>query len=170
MALAQSLFDETAHLHELSEADRRLLLAAALLHDIGTFMGYRKHHKHSYYILSQAELPGLSAEEMEMVALTARYHRKSEPSEDHSDFMKLREPARERVTRLSALLRIADALDRQHVQNVDEIRATVDAEDVTIHVRGRGDLMLEQWAVTKKSGLFEKTFNRRVRVTCEPAS
>ena len=164
MTLALSLFDQTRELHELGEADRRLLLAAALLHDIGTFIGYRKHHKHSYYILSQAELPGLSSEEMEIIALTARYHRKSEPSSDHSDFTKLSERAQERVTRLAALLRVADALDREHLQHVHDVRVEIDDDDVVLHVRGRGDLMLEQWAVTKKSGLFEKTFGYGVRV------
>ena len=162
--LALILFDELHSLHGLDGADRRLLMAAAILHDIGGFIGYRKHHKHSLYLISQAELPGVSTADMRIVANVGRYHRKSEPAQHHEEFMALGERARDRVTRLAALLRIADALDREHAQNVTRLTATDDGETVTLTVQGRGDMLLEQWAVEKKCGLFEKVFSRSIRV------
>lgn len=167
--LALSLFDQLAELHELEARERLLLLAAALLHDIGIFIGYRRHHKHAYYIISQNELPGLSAEDMQIVAHTARYHRKSEPAPSHELFMELSDGARRRVTRLAALLRVADALDREHLQNVRDVRASVKDGTIVLRVRGRGELVLEQWAVARKSGLFQKAFGRPIRVEYDAA-
>ena len=162
--LALSLFDQLAAVHGLSGADRRILMASAILHDIGTFIGYRKHHKHTQYIVSQSELPGFAPREILMVANVARYHRKGEPAEHHQDYMALAEKDRERVRRLAAILRIADALDREHLQTVQTVRARRDDGRVELGIETSGDLVLERWAVQKKVGLFEKTFGLAVTI------
>ena len=163
--LALSIFDQTKKLHGLGSQNRRLLLAASILHDIGAFVGHKKHHKHTLYIISNSELPGLSANEMLMVANIARYHRKNIPRDHHPEFMSLSEADQERTTVLSGILRVADALDRSHFQNVGDIKVSWGKKEITLHLKGRGDLLLERWAVSRKKFLFGKVFERTVTVT-----
>lgn len=156
--LAASIFDQTRSLHGLKREDRRLLIAAALLHDIGTFIGYKRHHKHSLYIIAESELPGLTPNEILMVANVARYHRKNTPADHHDAFTRLEDKNRERVIKLSAILRLADALDREHLQRVDSVNAEIGNNILELSIGGRGDLLLERWALQQKSQFFEKTF------------
>lgn len=160
--LALSLFDQLQEVHGLGKAERRLLLAASILHDIGTFISHKKHHKHSLYLISRSELPGLSPTEMLMVANIARYHRKNIPRQRHHDFMRLSEEDRETTTRLAALLRVADAMDRSHIQQVDEVDVVLRDGELRLRLRGEGDFLLEKWAMGRKSNLFEKVFHRSV--------
>ena len=165
--LAVSIFDQLTDLHGLEHSERRLLRAAGILHDMGQFISFKKHHKHALYLISRSELPGLSEREMLIAANVARYHRKNHPLRRHGDFMALEEEDRRRVTYLSAILRIADALDRQHVQCVEEVRASATESELHLELHGRGDLLLERWAVSKKAGLFEETFGLRVVIDLE---
>jgi len=162
--LALSLFDQLQCLHGLEESDRRLLLTAAALHDVGVFVGHKRHHKHSLYLISRSELPGLSPNEMLMVANAARYHRKNVPREGHPEFMRLSAPDRDRTVRLSALLRVADALDRSHLQLVEEVKANEDGDRVELRLEGEGDFLLEKWALSRKKSLFERTFHRSIAI------
>jgi len=160
--LAASLFDQLTAVHRLERSDRSLLVAAGLLHDIGGFIGLRRHHKHSHYIISESELAGLTRSEIDIVANTARYHRKTPPAPHHEAFMKLSEADRDRVTRLSAILRIADALDREHLQRVQRVSASVRGDALELSVHGRGELLLERWALQKKGQMFETVFGLTV--------
>jgi exopolyphosphatase/guanosine-5'-triphosphate,3'-diphosphate pyrophosphatase len=164
-SLALSLFDQLRPLHGLGETDRRLLTAAALLHDIGSHVSYRKHHKHSLYLIAQSELPGFSAEQMLLTANIARYHRKAEPGPTHPDFADLPRGDQRRVRKLAALLRVADALDREHLQAVRGIRARGAGRTVRLRVDGTGDRVLERWALRRKAGLFERTYGRELILT-----
>ncbi|MFC1575409.1 HD domain-containing protein [Gemmatimonadota bacterium] len=162
--LSLSLFDQLQELHKLGEHERRLLLSAAILHDAGAFISRKGHHRHSLYVLSRSELPGLSPTDMLMVANMARYHRKSGPREAHPEFMRLSERNRDRTTRLSAILRVADALDRSHLQNVDSVQASLKKKELTLTLDGQGDFLLERWALSQKKDLFENTFGLTVSV------
>ncbi|MGH7465621.1 MAG: HD domain-containing protein, partial [Longimicrobiales bacterium] len=155
-SLAASLFDQLATEHQLGERDRRILLAAAVLHDIGQYISYRRHHKHSYYLISNASLPDLTPRDTLLVALVARYHRRAEPSENHEGYADLSGAERSRVVWLAALLRIADALDRQHRQHVLRVDADVDDGELRISVHARRDVLLEEWAIEKKARLFTR--------------
>ena len=161
---SRSLFDQLQDLHGLGEADRRLLTAAALVHEIGQFVSYRRHHRHSFYLISYADLPGMTAREMLLTGLVARYHRRAAPKESHDGFRNLSEDERERVRKLSALLRVADAFDREHLQRVESLSARVDGDQLIIEPDGAGDLLLEQWALTRKGKLFESVFGLALRV------
>jgi exopolyphosphatase/guanosine-5'-triphosphate,3'-diphosphate pyrophosphatase len=160
--LAVSLFDQLKTLHGLDESDRRLLLTGAILHDVGVFMGHKKHHKHSLYLIHNSELPGLSPTEMLIVANIARYHRKNIPRERHFHFMRLSEAQRDRTAKLAALLRVADALDRSHLQQVKEVSVKGNGNRVELHLKGGEDLLLEKWAMARKKDLFEQIFSRSV--------
>jgi exopolyphosphatase/guanosine-5'-triphosphate,3'-diphosphate pyrophosphatase len=163
-ALAGSLFDQLRAVHALADGDRRLLVAAAVLHDVGIFVGHRKHHKHSLYLISQSELPELTPGETELVANVARYHRKGGPAAHHEPFTRLAEPERARVVKLASLLRIADALDREQRQAVRAVRARAAKGRLLLELDGDGDLLLERWALRRKAGLFEETFGMAVEV------
>jgi exopolyphosphatase / guanosine-5'-triphosphate,3'-diphosphate pyrophosphatase len=162
--LALALFDSLADLHELGPADRRVMLAAAMLHDVGVFIDHRRHHRHSHYIISQSELPGFTPDEIQLVANVARYHRKAGPTPAHEAYARLSEPDRLRVRALASLLRVADALDREHLQKVRNLVARIDDDAVVLTVGAHGDLLLEQWALQRKSDLFRDTFRRPIRI------
>jgi exopolyphosphatase / guanosine-5'-triphosphate,3'-diphosphate pyrophosphatase len=163
--LSLLLFDQLADALDFGETDRLLLLAAALLHDIGQHIAYRRHHKHSYYLISNASLPDLTPHETQLVALISRYHRRAEPSPDHEGFTDLDADDRERVTKLAALLRVADAMDRQHRQHVRTVKAQVENGTLRLEITADGDLALEEWAISKKSHLLASVLDAGVAVS-----
>lgn len=157
--LVLSLFDQLEELHDLDDHDRDILLAAALLHDIGQFISYRRHHKHSYYLIVNASLPDLVSRDMLLVALVARYHRRAEPSADHEGYEDLSADERDRVDRMAALLRIADALDRQHRQHVKSVKAHSSGREIRLELDAAGDVSLEEWAMEKKAQLITRVLD-----------
>jgi exopolyphosphatase/guanosine-5'-triphosphate,3'-diphosphate pyrophosphatase len=163
--LALSLFDQTKNLHDLGSEDRRWLLAASILHEIGAFVGFKRHHKHTLYLITHSELPGLSPSEMLIVANIARYHRKNIPRKHHPDFIRLSEREQERVTALASILRVANALDRAHLQKIKSIEVKVGQRKIELHLDGEADLLLERWAVSRRTALFAKTFKRSVIIS-----
>lgn len=162
--LALSLFDQLRDLHQLSEDDRRVLLVAAILHDVGMYIARAGHHKHSMYIISGSDLPGLRPEQTRLAANVARYHRKSFPDRRHGEFMRLDPRDRAKVPPLAGILRIADSLDRQQLQLVDAVEAEVRGDELLLRLHGRGDLMLERWAVSKRARLLTEALGLEVVV------
>jgi exopolyphosphatase/guanosine-5'-triphosphate,3'-diphosphate pyrophosphatase len=164
--LALQLFDQLAEadLHSLGDRERRILLAAAVLHDIGQFVGYRSHHKHTLYLLANSELPGFSPHEMLLVANVSRYHRKSEPSPRHESFARLPDADQRTVTQLAAILRLVDALDREHRQLVSALQVKLDGRDLELRLEGRGDLLIEKWLIRRKGELFSRVFKLKLRL------
>lgn len=165
LTLARQLFDQTKELHGLGGRARVLLEAAALLHDVGVAVNNDGHHKHSQYLIQASELVGLSDEERTIVGLLARYHRKSPPLREHEDFMALRRRDRTLVERLAALLRLADALDRQHAGVVRGVTVKIREEQMDLQPILAGDphtrLQLEAKAVEEKGAMFAQLFGRR---------
>jgi exopolyphosphatase/guanosine-5'-triphosphate,3'-diphosphate pyrophosphatase len=162
--LALALFEQLADLHSLGPEDHRMLLVASLLHDIGAYISYKKHHKHSLYLISQSELPGFSPEDMLLVANVARYHRKNPPSLEHENYFRLSKPLRLRVAKLASLLRIADALDRDHAQTVRQLSVKVKRPFLELKIAGKDSRELEHWALERKALLFTQLFKLRLRI------
>jgi len=165
MNLAVSLFDQLKYIHQLTNEDRRFLIAASLLHDIGTYISYNKHHKHSQYLIENSEIAGFNESEHLIVACIARYHRKSNPSIEHTSFRALSKENQKKVLILSSLLRLADSLDREHQSKVDRLIIKKMDSSILIVLRGKGDLSLECWSFKKKSKLFSQLFNISVEIT-----
>ena len=157
--MALSLFDQLADLHGLGPRERRMIAAAALLHDVGGFVSLKSHHKHALYIISRSELPGFNRREMFLVGCVARYHRKGPPTSEHREFAQLSLTDRHRVRVLAAMLRVADALDKEHRQKISAIAVARAPGEVRIRASGADDLLLEQWALRKKDDLFRETFS-----------
>ena len=161
--LALSLFDQTRRRHGLGAEERELLRFAGLLHDVGAAVAQSAHHKHSLYIIGNAEIEGFSRRELRLMANIARYHRKALPADHHVDYMAMSADDRRLVRRLGALLRIADGLDLDHFQVVEEVRVADAADGLVLELRARDDPRLALWAVAQLSDLFELEFGARVR-------
>lgn len=160
--LSLALFDQLTKPFGLKKRERVILEAAALLHDIGYFISYHSHHKHSCHLIRHADLFGLTPREREMAALIARYHRKALPKKKHGDFMRIPDKDQMIVSRLGGILRLADGLDRRRCSAVSGLRCTVDGNLVQISLTGDEDLTVELFGATAKKDLFEKAFGVQV--------
>ncbi len=167
--LAVGLFDAFAPLHHMGLYERGLVSCAALLHDIGISVSFKGHHKHSRRLIMRADLPAITTREREIVANVARYHRKARPSSKHKAFRVLPRESQDLVSRLAAILRIADGLDRAHENQVTEVRADCVSPTLwTLKISGGGDLQFAAWAARRKAGFFEDLYN--VRLLIKPKS
>lgn len=132
-----------------------ILEAAALLHDVGQYIAYSRHHKHSYYLIKNTELAGYSERDRELIANTARYHRRGLPKSDHGEFMQLSPYDRELVEKLAAILRIADGLDRSHSSFVKDVSAEVKGDVIEFSISAHGDAAMERNGFNKKKDLLQ---------------
>jgi exopolyphosphatase/guanosine-5'-triphosphate,3'-diphosphate pyrophosphatase len=166
-ALSLQLFDTLAPRLQLDTRDRQLLSDAALLHDVGYHINYEKHHKHSFHLISHAELLGMTPAQQVVVAHVARYHRGTPPKTKHRGFAQLDRASRERVVKLAALLRFADGMDRGHVAAVGALRVklTNEALRVTLlEAEGATNVRLECWGASRKRHLLEEVLGRPIIV------
>lgn len=160
--LAVRLFDELREEHALSSRDRLLLEVAALLHDIGVFVGLRAHHKHAQYLIMASEIFGLSADDRAVIGNIARYHRRALPQRSHLPYMALDRHDRVRVNKLAAILRVANTLDAEHAQKVRDLKVFEEDGNWVLDVDGAGDLTMERLAAEARSDLFIDVFGRRL--------
>jgi exopolyphosphatase/guanosine-5'-triphosphate,3'-diphosphate pyrophosphatase len=162
------LFHALASLHQLPPAEGRLLEAAAYLRDVGHAISDTGHHKHSLYIVSNADLGGFTDVERTHVAMLCRYHRKSMPMPRHSDFMTLPPENRRAIALLAPLLRIADALDRSREQRVEQIECTPGPGGVLLKLKASADTGLEKWAVEGAAAVFRQVYDKPLVVESSP--
>ncbi|MCC7007487.1 MAG: HD domain-containing protein [Acidobacteria bacterium] len=162
--LAVQLFDQLGEEHGLTPRDRLLLEVAALLHDVGLFIGLRGHHRHSQYVLSASQIFGLSDIETQIVANVARYHRRGLPDKSHQAYMALDREDRIIVGKLAAILRVANGLDAEHLQKVRSVTLTRRDHTWLLDLESTGDTTLERLASTARTDLFVETFGRRLLV------
>jgi exopolyphosphatase/guanosine-5'-triphosphate,3'-diphosphate pyrophosphatase len=162
--LAVRLFDVTASVHGLGAREREWLEYAALLHDIGYSVHYRSHHKHTFYLVSNASLDAFDPREVEILAHVARFHRGAAPKLDHPALAGLETWQKKTIRRLAVLLRIADALDRTHASRVEELYAAIRKDRVTLELVSRYDVSLELEDAERHGRLFEKVFGYRLRL------
>ena len=167
--LALEIFDRTHALHQLSATEREWLQYGALLHDIGCHIGYAKHQRHSYYLITHGELTGFSADEVEVLASIARYHKGGGPKERHENWRRLDPYLRPVVEKLAAIVRVADGLDRSHRQLVTGVACRVRARRVEVVVEARGDCEPELTEARRKANLFERVFDRKLTLRAVPA-
>lgn len=162
--MALQLFDALRQELGLTGEDRELLEYAGYMHDIGYYISHRKHHKHALYLIRHADLKGFTEDEINVMANVARYHRRSTPRERHKRYRKLDEPLQQKVIKLSALLRVADGLDRSHYQNVQHLEIENGSGDITLYITTEGDPELEIWGARRKSHLFEQVTGKKLYI------
>jgi exopolyphosphatase/guanosine-5'-triphosphate,3'-diphosphate pyrophosphatase len=163
-ALALQLFDGLARLHRLPAHLRPLLEAAALLHDLGHAVNYQRHHRHTFYLIQNADLPGLADHQRLMVARIARYHRGSPPEAGHATMDGLSSAEVQQVRRLAMLLRLADCFDRSHHQPVRALRASLRGAVCGIRLVSPKPVDLEMWDAQREASLFTKVFHKRLEL------
>jgi len=158
-SLAVKLFDLLKEDHGLGSRGRLLLETSGILHDIGTFISLSSHHKHSSYLVEASEIFGLRKADKDIVANVVRYHRRSTPKETHVLYMSLPKNDRAIVSKLSAVLRAADALDRSHQQKIQTFYLKKSDDCYTLWIDPEaGDLSIEKEALQKKADMFNDVF------------
>src|SRR3954454_1035894 len=162
--LAIGLFDQTRAIHGLTDREREWLEYAAILHDVGVHISYEGHHKHSYYLVKNGDLRGFEPDEIEVIALVARYHRQTTPKRSHDGFSDLPRRTRRTVRTLSAILRLAESLDRSHAQSVSGLEIHDRGDDDLLQLRTTGDSELELWAAARHAAPFERMTGKPLRL------
>lgn len=158
-SLAVKLFDLLKSEHGMGSRERLLLEVSAILHDIGTYISPSSHHKHSSYLVNAAEIFGLRKTDKDIVSNVTRYHRGSVPKANHVAYMSLPRNERAIVTKLSSILRIADALDNSHQQKIRDFTLSASRDTYTIWVSPEiGDISVERSSLKKKGEMFSDTF------------
>jgi exopolyphosphatase/guanosine-5'-triphosphate,3'-diphosphate pyrophosphatase len=162
--LSREIFNSLSETFNFYEKDGQLLETAAILHDIGYFIAYSGHHKHSYHLIRHADLFGFSPREREIIAHIARYHRKSLPKKKHESFARLVPQDQLLVRRLGGILRLADGLDRRRNSIVSAIGCSISKTSFEVRLMGSQDLSVELYGGRGKGDLFEKAFSRKLSV------
>jgi len=160
--LAELIFDELKSEQRLNPNHRLYLQVAALLHDVGLFVNSQAHHKHSYYLISQTDIFGLRPREREIAAQVARYHRRALPQRTHLPYIALDRDDRMLVSKLAAILRVANALDKEHLQKLSDMQVSREGDQVVLSTSCRSDLTMERMALASRSDLFREVFGKRI--------
>ena len=162
---ALRMFDQTQGiLHQWGSEERELLWAAAILHNCGVYISHSSHHKHSYYLIRHAEFLGFTETDIEIIANLARYHRKSQPKKKHDNYANLpSKEHRQMVRELSALLRLAVALDRRQIGAIADIQCDYNKKSRVLHLKLKpteitDDCSLELWSLERKKEVFEEEY------------
>jgi exopolyphosphatase / guanosine-5'-triphosphate,3'-diphosphate pyrophosphatase len=156
--LCSTLFHELREEHQLSPRAEVILCVAALLHEIGLFVSNRSYHKHSMYLIRNSELFGLGRKDQLLAALVARYHRRASPQPTHEGYATLERDERVVVSKLSAILRVAIALDESRSQRIHQVACSREEGRLVISIPLVEDLALEQLALKQNGSLFEEVF------------
>jgi exopolyphosphatase/guanosine-5'-triphosphate,3'-diphosphate pyrophosphatase len=162
-SLALQIFDQTRSAHGLGDREREWLEFGALLHDVGVHISYERHHRHSYYLIKNGDLRGFSPEEIEIIALVARYHRQATPKKSHEGYGDLGGASRKIVKTLSAMVRLAEGLDRSHAQVVAGLDLHQQDDAFFAALRTAGDAELELWAAHRHVAPLEEVLGRPIR-------
>jgi exopolyphosphatase/guanosine-5'-triphosphate,3'-diphosphate pyrophosphatase len=167
--LAGVIYSQLAEPLRMDPGDRQYLEAAGWLQDVGYLINYDQHHKHSYHLIINSNLPGFRPRDLELVANIARYHRGSAPKKKHPNFRGLEVEDQERVRRLAAILRIAGGLDRSHSQQVHDVtvrvrRAGNAVEAVEILAHSAENPEVDLWGARRRVEMFEEVFDCTVVV------
>ena len=157
--LGLEIFQALAERFGFTDKDRRLLEAASLLHDVGYFINYSSHHKHSYHLIRHADLFGFTPRERELIANIARYHRKSLPKKKHDQYTRLAAADRALVSRFGGIVRLCDGLDRRRNSVVAGVHCTLTSSTLRLGLRGADDMSVELFGARAKNDLFQAAFN-----------
>ena len=133
------------------------------MHDLGVHISYPRHHRHSYYLIKNGDLRGFHPDEIEVMALIARYHRRGTPKKSHEEYAQLSAPLRRAVRLLSSLLRVAESLDRSHAQVISGLELRDRGEDMLLQIHTASDAELELWAALRHTKAFEELVRKPVR-------
>jgi exopolyphosphatase/guanosine-5'-triphosphate,3'-diphosphate pyrophosphatase len=162
--LCVEIFNALEATYAMGPRSCQILEAAALLHDVGYFISYDKHHKHSYHLIRHANLFDFSPREIEIIANIARYHRKALPKVKHENFARLSPRDQKLVMKLGGILRLADGLDRRRSRTVTQINCELKKKEFVIDLSGDEDLSVEIYGGHSKGDLFQEAFKVKLDI------
>jgi len=157
-----TIFDALVKEHGMNRRHRIMLETAAILHDVGTYIKTSGHQKHGQYLIANSEIFGLHQDELGIIANVVNCHRGDPPTQSDLEFMMLQREDRVLVLKMASILRVADALDRGHTQQIKKITVERRAETMVLHVDKAYDLSLEQMGIEEKGGMFQDVFGYKV--------
>lgn len=158
--LSVKIYDTLKKVHGLGKRPRLLLEAAAILHDCGKFVSLADSPDSAYHIIMASEIIGLTHMERQIVAFTVLYN--TRPLDDYEELSDcLSQEDYLTVAKLSAILRVANALDQSHRQKFKNIRAAVKERELVITVEAFEDISLEQALFDAKTAYFENVFSMK---------
>jgi len=160
--LAASLFDQLAGLHHLDAVARELLVYSARLHTIGMGVGFRGYHRHGAYLIENSALRGFDPAEIASLASIVRFARSGVTGGDYPPLETLGDDGKRRVSRLAAILHLADAADRGLDQSVESITITLATDQVTASLVGVDPELRREWVESAQS-VFRRVFGVRLR-------
>ncbi|HQR41197.1 MAG TPA: Ppx/GppA phosphatase family protein [Gemmatales bacterium] len=166
--LCSQLFDALQEPLKLPPAEKTMLLLAAWLHEVGTLVNYEKHHHHSYHLIVHGNIRGMTPRQREIVAQVARYHRRSVPKKKHEAFARLSDADQATIRRLSAILRLADGMDRSHTRSIEKVQCTVRGSLVHVAMVAPTYPEIDVWGASQKGKLFEKVFGKELELVWQP--
>jgi exopolyphosphatase/guanosine-5'-triphosphate,3'-diphosphate pyrophosphatase len=162
--LCMTLFDSLIREHGMNRRERMMLETAAMVHEIGMFIRASGHNLHGQYIVANSEIFGLKLEELDIIGNVIRYHRGAPPSSTDIDYIALQREERILVLKMVSLLRVADALDRGHTQQIKLASVEKKNETVVLHTEGTWDHSLELLGLEEKGSLFQDVFGYKIVV------
>jgi len=162
--LSRELFDQLEPLHGLSRDDRLLLEIAAWVHEIGMYVRIDGYQRLSAWLIEASPMLGLDAREKQLLAWIVRHHRKAAPDPAQPAFAALDKRDQQRIWRLSALLRLAIALNKERRDRVRTVRAKIGDKRITLSLEGEGDLMLERWAALRLDDYIRRALGRKLKL------
>ncbi len=165
--ISLKIFDSTKHIHKLSNLEREMLEAAALLHDAGYLISHDQHHKHSYYIITHSDMPGFTNDEAEIIGNIARYHRKSHPKKKHENFTQLTPRRQEIVKILAGILRLGEGIDRRRKQFVKDVEISHQNGNLHIKLLQDSDSIaadIEIWGAKRRTPLLEESLGIKILI------
>jgi len=140
------------------------------MHDLGVHISYPRHHRHSYYLIKNGDLRGFEPEEIEVMALVARYHRRGTPKRTHEEYAQLNPVLRRTVRMLASILRVAESLDRSHAQVISALELHDRGSDLLLQLGTSGDAEPEVWAAQRHLAPFEKLMQKPVHLAAQPVN
>jgi len=162
--LSTQLFRELSSLHTLQEYEQRILEYAALLHEVGQYISFKRYHKNSRYIIKHSRLRGFTNEEILLTGHVARYHRKAIPSKSQKKYRKLNKRQRNVVDVLAGILRIAVGLNTTKNQLVRDVHCQITKKEIRITPSGASTLDIELWAADRNNKVLEAALDRKIKI------
>lgn len=162
--LSLAFFDRLSKVHGLGARERQYLKIAAWLHDVGRYISLRNHYYYSYRLIVSSDILGFSEEEKRVIANVAHYHSRGIPSDADPNFSRLSTTEKITVAKLSAIIRLAEAIDRSHCQKIESYKLQLKGDLFTVQVTSKSDISLEEWTFQGKAEFFESVFGIRAEL------
>lgn len=159
------IFDHLGKKQNLTKRHRLLLEMSAVLHDIGKTVNLEKHGECGSALILSMDLMGVSEEEQKQLAVLVRYHEGGEPRPEDEQYRALSRKGRLAVSKLLAVLQLANAMDCSHKQKLYELSARLEGDVFILRAHAKENAMLEEWVFQQSGSLFHEVFGLKPQLS-----